>query len=163
MKKVLLFFVFVCISVIAKTQGNLQFNQVLTFEPGDSYTVPNGKVLKIESVNMNSTTLCLPKTGETDNTKSWAPKTICKSGLYNGINYLSIGNQVFNSPSFDGRSSGTQFSDGSCNYYNETCKIIDFGAIIFNCPIWLESGKTVYINSAVSSILISAIEFNIIP
>jgi hypothetical protein len=62
MKKVLLFFVFVSISVIAKTQGNLQFNQIVTIvgnvscsqvrctQASNLYTVPEGKVWKIESV-----------------------------------------------------------------------------------------------------------------
>ncbi len=51
MKKVLLFFVFVSISVIAKTQGNLQFNQVKLVSTLE--TVPAGKVWKVESAHYN--------------------------------------------------------------------------------------------------------------
>jgi hypothetical protein len=159
MKKII-FIISLLFGTFSFTQGNLQFNRVVTFTPGSNYTVPVGKVLKIESINMNSTTLCLPKTGEENRTSS---KYVCIAGIYNGINYLTIGNQVFSTPTMYGTSSGVQYSDGSCNFFNGSCWSYDFGSKIFNYPIWLEEGKTVLINSAVTSILISAIEFNIIP
>jgi hypothetical protein len=48
MKNLLLFFL-TLISSILFSQGNLQFNQVLTLNNGVSYTVPQGKVWKVES------------------------------------------------------------------------------------------------------------------
>ena len=160
MKKVLLFFVFVCISIFSKTQGNLQFNQVLTFESGDNYLVPTGKVLKIESINITSTNICIPRSSTVSGTctmGSGASSPVI-GGIYNGINYLTIGNFNFNTPSFSG--SGGWTCGG---WQNPECWSYDFTSLNFKTPIWLESGKKVSIHSSFISILISAIEFNIIP
>ena len=159
MKK-LVFFSFFLIFFFGNTQGNLQFNKVLTLGPGDIYTVPQGKVLKIESINFSSNTVCIPKSSEV--TKScylgnrWGDVYY---GVYTGINYLSIANQNFSTPNFNGNSIGS-----ICDaVYNEDCQPYDFGSLKFNLPIWLDSGKSVQIHSGVTSILISAIEFNVVP
>ncbi len=48
MKKILfLYLIFLSFSLLG--QGNLQFNQVLTLNNGVNYTVPQGKVGKVES------------------------------------------------------------------------------------------------------------------
>ena len=44
-----------CIGLHA--QNNFQFSRVWNFGAGTNYTVPTGKVLKIESVNFNAPTL----------------------------------------------------------------------------------------------------------
>ena len=60
--KILILSFFLVLCSVLYSQGNLQFNQVLTFEPGESYTVPTGKVLKIESVSMNGNAVTVPMT-----------------------------------------------------------------------------------------------------
>lgn len=91
MKKII-FIINLLLSTYLLSQGNLQFNRVVTFTPGSNYRVPTSKVLKIESVNMNVTTLCIPKTGEENRTRT---QYICIAGISNVINYLIIGNQIF--------------------------------------------------------------------
>ena len=57
MKKTILLFLFALGVTIFHAQGNLQFNQVLNLDAtsvGTSYSVPAGKVWKIESVGLAS-------------------------------------------------------------------------------------------------------------
>ena len=158
MKKLAVFSFFL-VSFFGNTQGNLQFNKVLTLGPGDTYTVPQGKVLKIESINFSITTLCIPKTREVTKTCYLGNRYgDVYYGVYTGVDFLTIANQKFRSPDFDGNS--TSLCDA---VYNEACKLYDFGSLKFNLPIWLDSGKNVQVHSGVTSILISAIEFNIVP
>jgi hypothetical protein len=56
--KIILIATFTFFSFVSSSQGNLQFNQVLTYTSqipksgfGSTYTVPNGKVWKIESIS----------------------------------------------------------------------------------------------------------------
>lgn len=156
---------FVLLALGAKGQGNLQFNRVVTLSPGNNYTVPTGKVLKIESINMSSTSLCIPKSGTDNgycNNGFGQPQIQYTYGVYNAVNYLTIGNVMFTSPSFNGSVNNNSYT--SCStVFNSDCWTYDFGTKTLNCPIWLESGKMVTIHSGVAAILISAIEFNIIP
>ena len=57
MKKILFLFSICLIGLGVKAQGSLQFNQVVVINNGISYTVPSGKVFKIESLN-NSRCFC---------------------------------------------------------------------------------------------------------
>jgi hypothetical protein len=140
-------------------QGNLQFNRVITIISGQNYTVPEGKVLKIESINMSNSTVCVPRSSQaTMNCQSqsgtWYSVTY---GIYNAITYMTIANMNFTTPSYNGNTNG-------CNgIVNTSCWNWNFGALSFNTPIWLEDGKQVNVHSGVSSIIISAIEFNVIP
>ena len=58
MKKFILFTLLqLFIFIYVRAQGNLQFNQVLNYEftlNGNSFTVPAGKVWKLENVMLNS-------------------------------------------------------------------------------------------------------------
>jgi hypothetical protein len=58
MKNLLALFIFVCLCQAAFAQGNLQFNQVKLLEPANTvalaFTVPSGKVWKIESTGVGS-------------------------------------------------------------------------------------------------------------
>jgi hypothetical protein len=57
MKKSFLFFVFIILLGGVHAQGNLQFNQVLNLDAlptGSTYTIPSGKVWKIESVALSA-------------------------------------------------------------------------------------------------------------
>ena len=159
MKKLVILF-FLLVSFLGNTQGNLQFNKVLTIGPGESYTVPQGKVLKIESINISSTYVCIPKTSEVSKNCGYYNGGNVTYGIYNGINYLSIANQIFSTPNF----SGENLNANQCGaVFNDSCKPYDFGSLKFNCPIWLDAGKTIQVHAGVTSLLISSIEFNIIP
>jgi len=141
------------------SQGTLQFNRVVNFGPGDTLTVPVGKVLKIVSVNGNSNNVCVPRTSQI-NGFCLTPSGNVQStyGNYDPINFLIIGNLIFTTPSISGNLSG------SCSsWVNATCYNYSFGNISINSPIWLESGSHLGIHSGVTSLTISSIEFNIIP
>lgn len=158
--KTIVYLITFIFSSIGFSQGNLQFNQVLTFESGDNYLVPTGKVLKIESINITSTSICIPRSSTVSRNcvMDGGNSSGAIGGIYNGINYLTIGNFNFNTPSFSGN--GGYYCSG---WQNPECWQYNFTSLNFNTPIWLESGKKVSINSSFTSILISAIEFNIIP
>ena len=144
------------------SQGNLQFNRVITFTPGSNYTVPTGKVLKIESINISSTSVCIPRTSSQTQTCQPAYGQAYNNtyGIYDGITFLTLNNINYVTPSFSGFVGGAYQCS---NWSNADCWNYTFSNMSFNCPIWLEAGKRVYIHSGVASILISAIEFNIIP
>ena len=72
---------------------------------------------------------------------------------------MTLNNINYGTPAFSGEGGGTY----QCNWKNPDCWNYTFSNMSFNCPIWLESGKMVTIHSGVAAILISAIEFNIIP
>jgi hypothetical protein len=142
-------------------QGNLQFNRALTITAGESYTVPPGKVFKVESINMNNTTVCIPRSSEVNfncqqQNGTWSASTY---GVYNSITYMTIANMNFTTPSFSGNTN-PNFCSG---VVNAPCWNWNFGSISLNTPIWLEAGKQVNIHSGVAAVLISGIEFNIVP
>jgi hypothetical protein len=157
--KILTLSFFLVLCSLLYSQGNLQFNQVLSFEPGDNYTIPTGKCLKIESINMNSTTVCIPKSN-TGNGSCATPSGYYPSsfGIYAAITFLTLGNMNFQTPTFNGNQ-GTSCS----GWINTACYNYNFGALSFETPIWLEAGQAIVVNPNVSNILISAIEFNIVP
>ena len=158
MKKIF-FIINLLLSTYSLSQGNLQFNRVVTFTPGSNYTVPTGKVLKIESINITQNTVCLPKTSTNYVTCGTNPTYQVPYGVYSGITYLSIGNIQFSVGSQSGSGSGYMCQ----GIVNSDCWNYTFSNINISCPIWLETAKTVNIHSGVASILISAIEFNIVP
>ena len=159
--------------------GNLQFNRVLNFTSGANYTVPQGKVLKIESLNTNIlATFRLAKVG-------------CDTFSYAGLCYYSLG-YGFEAPVQIGplklNSSQSTFGNINSNghliynigYITNDCincpNHVDYVLSIFGnnitMPIWLSEGELVKIInyqsalsalSAYSGIHISAIEFNIVP
>jgi hypothetical protein len=139
------------------SQGNLQFNQVLTFEPGESYTVPAGKVLKIESVSMNGNVVTVPMTS-TQNIGCSGPygNYTLTVGIYAPVTYLMIGNISFFTPNIVGTCAWLLNPSPSTTTSTITSPVI-------NCPLWLEAGKTVTIYSGSFQMIISAIEFNITP
>jgi hypothetical protein len=151
--------VFIFCSTLANAQGNLQFNRAITITPGLNYSVPSGKVLKIESINFSTTTVCIPKSSEVSGNcltpSGFVPSTY---GVYNSITYMTIANMNFRTPSFRGN------PDNSCsNWFNTSCYNFNFNSITLNTPIWLDEGKTVNVHPGVADIIISALEFNIVP
>ena len=143
----------------SNAQGNLQFNRVISFVAGSNYTVPTGKVLKIESINLSGTGVTVPMTSTTNLVN--CPSICCGAynltvGVYASVNYLSIANYIFATPSVT----------GTCSWLSNPTPATTTATITpptFQCPIWIESGKQVVIYSGAPSILISAVEFNIIP
>lgn len=160
MKKTLQLFLLL-VTLYANAQGNLQFNQVINLTSGENYTVPFGKVLKIESISMSSGTICIPRTSSG---QGWCltpqGSVIYTYGNYNSVNYMQIGDLVFNSGSATG-----QINGGSCTgNANPDCWTIgtpDLSSVI-KTPIWLKEGKSVFVYQGNIPILISAIEFNIV-
>jgi hypothetical protein len=150
MKKLLLITGLILAFMQMKSQGNLQFNQVLNITDGTSYTVPSGKVLKIESINFNNPSV----------TYSYASCNINSNNsvscAYSGVFYLIIGDNIFG---------GVQpvILVGSANTCS-ACPPTTTGGIsatTFNLPIWLNAGKNLSVLA--NGIFISAIEFNIVP
>jgi hypothetical protein len=155
MKNLFLFIALNTLPLLCTAQGNLQFNQVVNLSNSSNYTVPTGKVLKIESINFNNPTTSVPYSSCIINCPSCGPS----SGVtcyYSGINYLTIDNNVFFAP--NGQLYIT--SGGLCSVCPST-QTVSLSSNTFNLPIWLNSGKNVSIQA--SGIFISAIEFNIIP
>jgi hypothetical protein len=158
-KSILILLFFIALGV--KAQGNLVFNQVLTITPGISYNVPSGKVLKIESVNITSNSVCVPKSSTVSficNT-AYGYSYPSEYGIYDPITYMIIGNLSFMTAGFNG-SPGSYCQSPYAT--NSSCWNATISSTSFNCPIWLEAGKTVKLDAGVASILISAIEFNVV-
>lgn len=162
MKNLFLLIAFIGITSFASAQGNLQFNQVINLKRGDSYQVPTNKVLKIESISIQSNSLCMPRTGtQTFSCSGGVTKT---EGLYSGFTYLILGDLVYSVPNQRGRNLfGSANACLAGNNTNPSCYPIyniDLGQIIV--PIWLMQNKQISINNTSISLLITAIEFNII-
>lgn len=157
MKKITLLLCLISLSAVA--QGNLQFNQIINLKSGDTYQVPSNKVLKIESITIQTNSLCMPRTSSQNNNCG----STDSEGTYAGFTYMTIGDLDYSVPTKRGRdlfSSGCSAlasTNPSCFPINN----IDLGS--FNTPIWLRDGKQVSINAVSISVLISAIEFNIVP
>jgi hypothetical protein len=131
-------------------QGNLQFNQAINITGLGTYTVPTGKVLKIESINIGE--ICAPAVSST--------LINCPGGgytvpVYRPVDYLNI--------------SGMQFSSGSvveaCGYFPSPppCRTVPSSSKVISLPIWLNAGKTITTSSSGTlNLIISGIEFNIV-
>jgi hypothetical protein len=149
MNKYIIFFFLLAISYTAKSQGNLQFNQVINLIPGANYTVPTGKVLKIESITTSSeSSICLPLSStSTGSCGGYSNQSISQ---YSAVSYLSIGNISYGV-------SGTS----ACG--TSSCKSVPLVSPTLNLPIWLNESKTISIYTNVSQLLLTAIEFNVLP
>jgi hypothetical protein len=155
MKKILsIFLLFFALQSMA--QGNLQFNQVINIKNGDTYTVPAGKVLKIISINQGP------------NQTFTVPLLRCDYyyGSYNCVYDLNIGvigkigNLIFKINPSSSVLTGTSVSQ--CSQCPSTAEYLGGNTISAVMPIWLKSGEIISINPG-NGILISAIEFNIVP
>ena len=145
--KAIIFIMLVVNSRGSWSQGNLQFSQVINLTPGTTYTVPANKVLKIESFTSQS----LPIYTTTLQSQSCAGNNTCQC-TWSAQSYLNIGSLSFSH----------QFSIGgivgpcpATNSGSVTLPNIDF-------PIWLNAGKQISIQN-ITGVLLTAIEFNIVP
>jgi hypothetical protein len=157
MKKIILFLFWAHFGTLSASlgsqlysQGNLQFNQVLNLIPGSNYTVPAGKVLKIESIATTSgSSVCAPQTNSYFASCGGYPNQNVSN--YGSVAYLTLGNLVFTS-------NGASGICGNASCYNVSVTFPNLAV-----PIWLNAGKTVSIYNNMSQLLITAIEFNIAP
>lgn len=128
------------------SQGNLQFSQVINLTPGNTYTVPANKVLKIESLTTPSVSINTPLQS------SNCPNGNCTC-VYTLQPYLNIASLTYS-------------AQPANLYVLYTCPATNSASvtlpnIVF--PIWLNAGKQITIQNNVTGILLTAIEFNIIP
>jgi hypothetical protein len=156
-----LFFFFLLINQ-AFTQGNLQFNQVLSLTNGANVNVPTGKVWKVEAINLSSNVVfaigsltnvsCQTLTGTTPTNRR------C---FYTG-NFIDIAGVQFSIPTlfYDTQSSNCNSPCPTTNPLTLSTSTLSVSS--FKTPIWLESGKNITIIPG-SGVLISVIEFNIVP
>jgi hypothetical protein len=160
---------FLLVRTFCSAQGDLQFNKVLSVTNGANLTVPANKVWKIESINFSSTnTLQFPvgslnlvrcETGGCANTGC----TVINRNCYYNNKYMTIGNMDFITPDIvQGHQASATCGSISCPPSNTIPLSASPSALSLNMPIWLEAGKNISINAG-SGILVSAIEFNIIP
>jgi len=159
MKKALLMLSILVIAIGAKAQGNLQFNQVINLNSGSSYTVPVGKVFKIESISINGNVVAMPLSSSYTFTCS---SYSIQVGQYSAFDYLTIGNLTFSVPSHSGlelHPSPCGWGDLNPPFFNATVSSMP----VIATPIWLKAGKSVLISSGTFQMLVSGIEFNIIP
>ncbi len=129
------------------SQGNLQFSQVINLTPGNTYTVPANKVLKIESLTFQS----LPIYTTTLLSHQCAGNNTC-SCTWSAQSYLNIGSLSYSSQL------AVSSSIGPCPATNSAS--VTLPNIVF--PIWLNAGKQITIQN-ITGVMLSAIEFNIIP
>ncbi len=152
MKHIILISLLALSVTCVKAQNNLQFSQVIRLVNGQSYTVPTGKVLKIESVNFANASILMSSSGVQ------GPGLInnCQSGYrcYYSANYLCIDNSCF------------YFRDTNGDYYCNSGSCVSTATIplttlpSMSFPIWVEAGKSVTIQTG-SGVLVSGLEFNV--
>ena len=161
--------------------GNLQFNRVLNFTSGANYTVPQGKVLKIENVLFDGHTSVNLNYSFCD--------TIYEYGQYNTYCRYTFSNNYsapveIGSLKLLGSGSGNFYQGYHTtffsNYTNYVCNFCASNVSLsfhfqpsdnITCPIWLGEGEVVkilpstivYPSSGRRGFHISAIEFNIVP
>ena len=161
--------------------GNLQFNRVLNFTSGANYIVPQGKVLKIESLSVNVMTTirvykvgcdtfgytgnnCYYSIGQSYETPVQIGSIKLHSGQSSFLNINSNGNLIYSLGSW-----GTAGCNNCPNPLDYTLNLVGHAIPM---PIWLSEGEPVKIInyqsalpglSPYSGIHISAIEFNVVP
>ncbi len=158
-----LFFFFLIINHTF-SQGNLQFNQVLSLTNGANVNVPAGKVWKVEAVNLASAVNfpqgSLNNVGCQNQFESNGSTTrICS---FSGV-YINIAGVAFNTPTITVSYPYTSCLNSTCPSANPSAtstSALNTNSLKF--PIWLESGKNITIIAG-SGILVSVIEFNVVP
>ena len=171
--------------------GNLQFNRVLNFTSGANYTVPQGKVLKIESTKFNLILNATLNYIGCDTTMSLDPSFnmnrithFCKYSTTNNAHSVQIGpikiggfeqGGLFNGFPYVSHTLLNSYDCSVCpTTRNYPYKIGTSDEL--NSPLWLSEGEVVSIfpylqllpqqsstQSATNGIYISAVEFNIVP
>jgi hypothetical protein len=128
------------------SQGNLQFSQVINLTPGTTYTVPANKVLKIESLTSQSASINTPLQS------SNCPNGNCTC-IYSSQPYLNLGSLIY---SAQPGNVSILYTCPATNSASVTLPNIEF-------PIWLNAGKQISMQNNITGVLLTAIEFNIVP
>jgi len=157
-----IFFIIVLVTTnYSFTQGNLQFNQIISITNGGNLTVPLNKAWKIDAINFSeilsfpigslNNTSCVTLTANIPNSRQ----------CYYKSNMLSIGGVNFETPSMSyvagATTCGTPCPATNPIALSSTTYINNF---IF--PMWLNAGQNISVISG-TGILISIVEFNIVP
>ncbi len=162
MKRALFLFVFMSLMCHSFSQGNLQFNRVLSLTNGSNSSVPTGKVWKVESVNLSSSVNfaigaltnvnCITLTGTIPQNRQ------CD---YAGV-YINIAGVSFSTPTMSHITLATTCSSPCTSTNPVALSTSSLNVSSLNFPIWLEAGKNITIANG-TGVLVSIIEFNVIP
>jgi len=154
---------------------NLSFSQVITITSGTSYTVPANKALKIESLNIENNGFTVTSTYDSCrvvnyNSYIYIPPNYGLECVYLEDIWFRIGTLVYKTYGTTHRPQayGSTYPSPSqvdCSICPTTMQSSTAGFPNLNLPIWLKAGDQVFIEPLTGSpnILISCIEFNIIP
>jgi hypothetical protein len=145
-----LFIPFFCFWGSVMAQGSLQFNQVINLTPGNGYTVPAGKVFKINSITSQASVITTPLQAQTG-----CIQTTCTC-TYQSQTYLVIGNLNYTGQPANLSVQGNCSSAAPTHSGNVTMPSLSL-------PIWLKTGAQVSVQNNITGILVTGIEFNIIP
>jgi hypothetical protein len=156
--KILLLSFFLFPFSILFSQGNLQFNQVINLSGSQAYTVPVGKCLKVESIQVINTTATSSLTNCSCN-----PSTMGESQCtYAGGIICVLAGVTLNYGAFTktgGSCTWQSMCPGNCPQTASTSVTIPS----LSFPMWLAEGKSISFGTTISGVLLTAVEFNIIP
>jgi hypothetical protein len=139
-------------SMASYAQGNLQFNQVLNIKNGDTYTVPSGKTLKIITVIAQNATAKIPLSSCTTS------NGYVTCNYFSSVTLGSVSDLVYTANNLSIGLPAPNYQCSQCPSYT----YIPVNGFGFPVPLWLKSGEIVSIAQG-TGMLISAIEFNIVP
>jgi hypothetical protein len=146
------------------SQGNLQFSQVINITNGANEIVPVGKVWKIDAVNISPTWSFVQGTLTAVNcTQAIGSNSQFVRTCYYSANYLSINGVNFVSPTVHTTTTGSTSCATPCpstNSVSGNSTALTSSELVF--PIWLSAGQNISVISG-SGILVSIVEFNIVP
>lgn len=176
MKKII-FYVLLIIPFSSFGQGNLQFNQILDLTNGANYTVPAGKVVKVTSVNSPSGSF----TGNFVGMPAYEYPTYESSGnyyincncQYRATSPICIGTICIDQFIFNNGTSRVNYTSNPLTGIYAPSDTVNkcsataaggytLSASQINMPIWLSAGQQITIVNGFG-VLISAIEFNVVP
>ena len=160
--KILILSFFLFPSFFCFSQGNLQFNQIISISNGSNLTVPLNKAWRIDAINFSETMSF--SIGSMNNISCVTLTTSIPNNrecYYKG-NLLSIGVINIETPSISYITLATT-CNSSCPATNPyILSTSSISPLSFKFPIWLENGKSISVIQG-TGILISVVEFNIIP
>ena len=138
--------------------NNLQFNRIINITQGSNYIVPVGKCFFLQSLTAINP-VAVSTFSNCNCNPSWTGTTTC---TYNGGNIFNIDQLQFNIDSYT-------VAGGTCSWVNlcpsgcPSTNTVSLNIPTINFPILLESGKILSINNNVQGILMTGIEYTILP
>jgi hypothetical protein len=156
--KQIFFVLFLFIGSKLSAQGNLQFNQVINLSGSQTYTVPAGKCLKVESIQVINASAASSLTNCVCN-PSFMGESQC---TYAGGVVCVIAGVTLNYAAFTktgGSCSWQSMCPGNCPQTASTNVTIP----TLSFPMWLAEGKSISFGNTISGVLLTGVEFNIVP